>query len=82
METQPKNPEFRNNPENFHPCIRLWIKGLTHWCHCVSLCKNFYLLLSTGSTWKNRKNTKNCYWDVKHQHKQTKVSRFHRGKFE
>ena len=20
MESQPKNPEFRNNPENFHPC--------------------------------------------------------------
>ena len=20
MEGQPKNPEFRNNPENFHPC--------------------------------------------------------------
>ena len=60
METQPQNPEFRNNPENVHPCIRLGIEGLTHWCHCVvSLCKNFYLLLSTGSTWKNRKNTKN-----------------------
>ena len=23
MESQPQNPEFRNNPENFHPCIRL-----------------------------------------------------------
>ena len=21
MESQPKNPEFRSNPENFHPCI-------------------------------------------------------------
>ena len=20
MERQPQNPEFRNNPENFHPC--------------------------------------------------------------
>ena len=20
MKSQPKNPEFRNNPENFHPC--------------------------------------------------------------
>ena len=20
MESQPQNPEFRNNPENFHPC--------------------------------------------------------------
>ena len=22
MESQPQNPEFRNNPENFHPCIK------------------------------------------------------------
>ena len=21
MESQPQNPEFRNNPEIFHPCI-------------------------------------------------------------
>ena len=21
MESQPQNPEFKNNPENFHPCI-------------------------------------------------------------
>ena len=21
MESQPQNPEFRNNPENVHPCI-------------------------------------------------------------
>ena len=21
MESHPQNPEFRNNPENFHPCI-------------------------------------------------------------
>ena len=21
MESRPQNPEFRNNPENFHPCI-------------------------------------------------------------
>ena len=23
MESQPQNPEFRNNPENFHPCLSL-----------------------------------------------------------
>ena len=22
MESQSQNPEFRNNPENFHPCIQ------------------------------------------------------------
>ena len=27
MESQPQNPEFRNNPENFHP----WCKAL---CYC------------------------------------------------
>ena len=21
MESQPQNPEFRNNPENIHPCL-------------------------------------------------------------
>ena len=21
MESRPQNPEFRNNPENFHPCV-------------------------------------------------------------
>ena len=26
MESQPQNPEFRNNPENFHPCN----PGYTH----------------------------------------------------
>ena len=26
MENQPKNPEFKNNPEKFHPCI--WVKSL------------------------------------------------------
>ena len=25
MESQPQNPEFRNNPENFHPCITVKI---------------------------------------------------------
>ena len=22
MESQPQNPEFRNNPEIFHPCLK------------------------------------------------------------
>ena len=25
MESQPQIPEFRNNPENFHPCITVKI---------------------------------------------------------
>ena len=33
MESQPQNPEFSNNPENFHPCAlaRLQIK-----CACAA----------------------------------------------
>ena len=23
MESQPQNPEFRINPENFHPCVHV-----------------------------------------------------------
>ena len=23
MESQPQNPEFRNNPENFHPWVKI-----------------------------------------------------------
>ena len=30
MESQPQNPEFRNNPENFHPCRSSLI-----WVHSV-----------------------------------------------
>ena len=25
MESQPRNPEFRNNCENFHPCLCLFL---------------------------------------------------------
>ena len=30
MESHPQNPEFRNNPENFHPCmiLRCFLFGL------------------------------------------------------
>ena len=29
MESQPQNPEFRINPENFHPCI-IYIVYILH----------------------------------------------------
>ena len=25
MESKPQNPEFRNNPENFHPCVYIQV---------------------------------------------------------
>ena len=28
MESRPQNPEFRNDPENFHPCILVGVLGL------------------------------------------------------
>ena len=28
MESQPQNPEFRNNPENFQPCTYVCIRVL------------------------------------------------------
>ena len=33
MESQPQNPEFRNNPENFHPCA-YGIKSILHMYCC------------------------------------------------
>ena len=30
MESQPQNPEFRINPENFHPCNLKAIKDNNH----------------------------------------------------
>ena len=29
MESQPQNPEIRNNPKNFHPChqVYFWVNG-------------------------------------------------------
>ena len=43
MESQPQNPEFRNNPENFHPCI--CVKSLLTLFHASH---NFCYLLSSA----------------------------------
>ena len=37
MESQPQNPEFRNYPENFHPCINETFKN---WA-CVSIIEEY-----------------------------------------
>ena len=31
MESQPQNPEFRINPENFHSCIRMYSMKVVFW---------------------------------------------------
>ena len=38
MESQPKNPEFRNNPENFHPCLSHQSAGRTQTSLCTCPC--------------------------------------------
>ena len=35
MGSQPQNPEFRNNPENFHPCLTCCV--VTPFCTAISL---------------------------------------------
>ena len=38
MESQPQNPEFRNNPENFHPC-NMYLGSL----YCIQIWTQFRL---------------------------------------
>ena len=35
MESQPQNPEFRNNPENFHPCRQFKTFIFTMCCQLI-----------------------------------------------
>ena len=39
MESQPQNPEFRNNPENFHPCTYAH-KSLPRSCTSMAFSKS------------------------------------------
>ena len=42
MESQPQNPEFRINPENFQPCILgslLFVEGSINTVHLISVQK-------------------------------------------
>ena len=36
MESQPQNPEFRHNPENFHSCVPCFFHAVT-WVGLQSL---------------------------------------------
>ena len=44
MESQPQNPEFRINPENFHPCIN----GLNKLIHSKCHVSNLVILMKLG----------------------------------
>ena len=50
MESQPQNPEFRNNPENFHPCD-------THWKYLI---KCFQCMLKNTMVDKQSDKLKLC----------------------
>ena len=44
MKSQPQNPEFRNNPENFHPCNKPPDQTDTHtYCSFLLYCFCFFL---------------------------------------
>ena len=44
MESQPQYPEFRNNPENLHPCVHACLKNdFTH-MHQYPLCWPIFCL--------------------------------------
>ena len=49
MESQPQNPEFRNNPENFQPCNLYHMPDTApimdaQKCHNVDLCGFFHFI--------------------------------------
>ena len=52
MESQPQNPEFRNNPENFHPCLRIAIVNIV----LLRLCMNVLTMLTAESFSTNCKH--------------------------
>ena len=49
MESQPQNPEFRINPENFHPRMQTDLCGRCHVMAC-SMCSNHELNLEQMQT--------------------------------
>ena len=54
MESQPQNPEFRNDPENFHPCLYevIWLLPANDILLCAdNLCKKLDLMIRTDVGW-------------------------------
>ena len=49
MESQPQNPEFRINPENFHPCK-------------LALCKISVIWLVSVAEQPSLNHTKTCFY--------------------
>ena len=47
MESQPQNPEFRNNPENFHPCTTLLVTLIMEICSIPVVSKHIQSVYNT-----------------------------------
>ena len=54
MENQPQNPEFRINPENFHPCVHV---SREHWLLKLTYHSEFLSLLHTDQSTPHRRET-------------------------
>ena len=60
MESQSQNPEFRNNPENFHTCRYMYATGLA-----VNLNLVWYIKQSAGQRLNTKGNVFLQYTTVK-----------------
>ena len=63
MESQPQNPEFRINPENFHPCISVTYRSLKTNSKEYVICLFFIYLYDFSIRWKSYfQRTKRVLW--------------------
>ena len=60
MKSWPRNPEFRNNPENFHPCESM---GLVKWWTDT---KNAPNTISTHISWHDPNGFESKSAEFKH----------------
>ena len=63
MESQPINPEFRNNPENFHPCLYNSGYGKTGIFCCTNFVNHIKLYSKTCVKWPLSKRPKIVFQD-------------------
>ena len=63
MESQPQNPEFRNNPENFHSCDPNKTSNLSS-IHVVLKRKVFKILFRECACSIHICDEKRCLWDA------------------
>ena len=64
MESQPQNPEFRNDPENFHPCDGYIIQHENICCAAHWKCLGETLPMSSHNIYFLRKNERNSNFNT------------------